>query len=209
MSTFGQAASIFQLGFALNVAVLAIQITFRRTHASIATGVGKELEAVEPELKLGPYQMLILEKFLLGSSRAIRIAKKLHMPLMVMFFIALVFSFYGLVQSATSSTTPICNGAIWAFSVYAILLTPGLAIAYEVSLSWLERLLIASWLRDPGFAKSTVAYFKISLDAQSTLDEMQPLLRQVERAEADRYKNEFRNAVANGFLKIRRLFGRH
>jgi hypothetical protein len=168
--------------------------------------IARELQSFDPTLQFNARQTMVLEDFVLRTNFGLRIARNFATALVGMFLIALIPSFFGLVWSSTSPTSPIDTSAAWLFSTYALLITPTIAIMYEWSLRWFEGLMIKAIYRDKDFAKSLAPFFKISLDVEQTLDDIQPVLQQIEKDKLESYRTEFRKAVAEIKAKAARMF---
>jgi len=183
MAELVNCASIFQLAFAVNAAVPAVFLAYRRMHQSIAERFARSVQKVDATFTFDDYEMSEFRRYVRGSANGLKIADRVKVVPIGLFSIALVISFVGLVLTATRPQFILHDEYVWAFSIFALAVCPLVGLAYEMFLSFTENLIAVNWAKHREFANETAVYFRLWLDTQRDLDltELKTMLRETER----------------------------
>jgi hypothetical protein len=184
MATFIDTASIFQLAFGVNAVLPAVHLAFRRTHESISRRFADELQKQHSEFKFDEWEMSEFRRFVFGSSRGLKFASRAKIVPILMFLIAIVLSFLGLIKAATAPQDTLNSELVWSFAIYSLIVCPSVGLMYELFLGRLEHLIVLRWF-EPANVLDTAKHFKIFLETRKIGVESEQLSREVQSRAAE------------------------
>src|SRR5580704_16440213 len=99
MSTYGSAASIFQLAFGVNAVLPAVYFGYRKTHDSLARYLAEEMNKIDPSFTVGERELIVVRHYVRYGFPGMRTSRALGLGVAGLFALALALSFLGLLFS--------------------------------------------------------------------------------------------------------------
>ncbi|WP_156964497.1 hypothetical protein [Methylocapsa aurea] len=213
MSTYGNAASIFQLAFGLNAALPTVYFAYRRAHDSLARHLAEEMSRIDPSLEFGERELIVVRHYVRYGFPAMRNTRPLGLIIAGLFGVAVSLSLIGLVLSAVDPTAPLDNWTVVLFSVFALVFCPVAGILYNLLMSYSEKQILIR------LDKSSILGFidpiKKSLTMEELRREMKNMRREIQdyafRMQQDEFSmawRDFKIDLRKRFENVRRVFRR-
>jgi hypothetical protein len=192
--------SICSVALAVNAVLPTIIIAFRRTHEVIAKRWVEALAAIDPKLAPTPERYGEFLRYVKGTSTGLRFTDRAKYVLLVLLGSAVVWSFIGLVFSATSPNHIVSDSHVWIFSVYTLLICPSLALGFEMWCRYVERAMLERGFEDHALLRYTGVSFGIVMKAQEDVREMEGLVAKY-RAQSLKFARGIRRYRWNQFWR--------
>lgn len=195
MSSYGEAASVFQLAFGLNAALPTVYFAYRRTHDALARHLAEEIAKIDPSTTFGERELIVVRHYVRYGFPAMRNARPLGLAVGGLFAIASLLSLVGLVLSAVDAAGHLDNWLVVLFSAFALIGCPIVGTLYSFLMSYSEQQIILRL--DRTAAEHFIDPIKKSLVMEKLGHEMKALTREVKRATA-----ELNYTTAQGELRM-------
>jgi hypothetical protein len=183
MSSYGEAASVFQLAFGLNAALPTVYFAYRRTHDALARKLAEEISKIDPSMTFGERELIVIRHYVRYGFPAMRSTRLLGLAVAVLFAMALLLSLFGLVLSAIDATGHLDNWMVVLFSAFALVACPAVGTLYGFLMSYSERQIILRWNR--AAVEHFVEPIKKSLTMQELGDKMKNLTQEFKTMAAE------------------------
>ena len=210
MSTYGSAASVFQLAFGLNAALPTLYFVYRKTQDSLARRLAEKMANIDPSFVAGERELIVVRHFVRYGFPGMGLSRRLGIAVAVLFAIVLVLSFLGLLLSAIKSDCPINEQSVIWFSIFALIVCPLAGICYERWLGYFEEQVVLRLDRDAVImflepVKQTLAGDRLGDEMKKLTIEAKELYLKMEEEELKREWREIRERLRQRIEQLRRM----
>lgn len=178
MATYSSSVSIFQLAFAINAALPTVYLAYRHTHESLSNRLAEEMTEIEPTLTFGEREIVVVQHYVRYASPGMQVSRILGRRVAALLVISIALSFLGLLLAAIVPDKKLANSLIILFTIFTLLISPGMSLLYDRWLVYFERQVVLRL--DQEVALRFLEPIKQSIRTREIGDELKALRHQVQ-----------------------------
>ena len=217
MSSYGEAASVFQLGLWPECGSADGIFRVSADARCLTKHLAEEVNKIDPSMTFGERELIVVRHYVRYGFPAMRNARPLGLAIAGLFAAALLLSLIGLVLSAVDAHGHLSNWLVVLFSAFALIGCPVAGTVYSFLMSYGERQIILRL--DQTAVEHFIDPIRQSLIMRKLGDEMKDLTNQIKEETAElNYRTaqqelrtawrEFKQEVRNRFEEVWSVFRR-